>query len=98
MNNPAKFSCIIILIALISINLHAWQNQYLPAPRQWTVDASLFKTFPIKEQIALRLNIDLFNAFNMPGTSSGVGSNGVVSTRTSANNSRELQLTLRLTW
>jgi hypothetical protein len=62
------------------------------------VDSSLFKAFPIKERVALRLNIDLFNAFNMPGTSSGVGSDGLVSTRTSGNNSRELQLTLRLTW
>jgi hypothetical protein len=79
-------------------NLHPWQNQYAPAPRAWTIDASLFKVFPIKEKIALRLNIDMFNALNMPGTPSGVGSDGLVSTRTSGNNSRELQLTLRLTW
>lgn len=79
-------------------NLHPWQNQYFPAPQQWTVDSSLFKAFPIKERVALRLNIDLFNAFNMPGTPSGVGSDGLVSTRTSGNTSRELQLTLRLTW
>jgi hypothetical protein len=79
-------------------NLHPWRNQYAPAPRTWTVDASLFKTFPIKEKIALRLNIDLFNALNMPGTPSGVSSEGLVNTRSSGNNSRELQLTLRLTW
>ena len=79
-------------------NLHPWQNQYFPAPRQWTVDASLFKRFPITERVALRLNIDLFNAFNMPGTPSGVGGDGLVSTRTSGNTARQLQLTLRLNW
>lgn len=79
-------------------NLHPWRNQYFPSPRQWNVDASLFKTFPIKEKIALRLNIDLFNALNMPGTPTGVGGDGLVSTRTSGNSARQLQLTLRLNW
>ncbi|MFB3827958.1 MAG: TonB-dependent receptor [Bryobacteraceae bacterium] len=79
-------------------NMHPWSNQYFPAPRTWTVDASLFKTFRIREAVALRLNVDLFNAFNMPGTPTGVGSDGVVSTRTSGNTARQLQLTLRLNW
>jgi hypothetical protein len=78
--------------------LHPWRNQYLPGVWDWGQDASLFKEIPIRESVRLRLNIDAFNVFNAPGTPTGVGSNGLVSTRESGRASRELQFTLRLTW
>ena len=61
-------------------------------------DASLFKEVGIRESVRLRLNIDAFNVFNRPGIPTTVGSNGLVSTRESGNSSRELQVTLRLSW
>jgi hypothetical protein len=79
-------------------NLHHWQRQYLPSVRQWGLDASLFKAIPISEQFRVRFNVDFFNVLNHPGNPSGVGSDGILSTRNSGQSARELQLTLRLTW
>jgi hypothetical protein len=62
------------------------------------VDASLFKTIPIKERFSMRLNADFFNVLNHPGNPSGVGSTGVLSTRSSGMSARVAQLTLRLVW
>jgi hypothetical protein len=79
-------------------NLHPWRQQYYPTVRQWGLDASLFKTIPIREQMKLRFNLDYFNVLNHPNNPTGVASTGVLSTRSSGSGSRELQLTLRLTW
>jgi hypothetical protein len=78
--------------------VHPWQNQFVPGPLQWNVDASVFKTIPIAERFNLRLNFDAFNVFNRPGNPSGVGTNGVLSTFGQSNSPRTLQLTGRLTW
>ncbi len=78
--------------------LHPWRQQYFPSTRQWGLDASLFKTIPLKERFNFRLNIDFFNVLNHPGNPSGVGSNGVLSTRNSGSSARVAQLTLRLSW
>jgi hypothetical protein len=78
--------------------LYPWNNQYLPSVLQWGMDASLFKRIAITERCSLRFNADFFNVFNHPGNPSGVGSNGVLSTRSSGQGARQLQLTLRLTW
>jgi hypothetical protein len=78
--------------------MHPWQNQFVPGPLQWNVDASVFKTIPIAERFNLRLNFDAFNVFNRPGNPSGVGTNGVLSTVGQSNSPRTLQLTGRLTW
>jgi hypothetical protein len=79
-------------------NLHPWRQQYLPSVRQWGVDASLFKTIPIAERFRLRFNADFFNVFNMPGNPNSVSADGILSTRSSGQGPRELQLTLRLIW
>ena len=79
-------------------NLHPWRQQYFPSVRQWSMDAALFKTIPIAERFRLRFNADFFNVFNMPGNPSGVGSDGILSTRSSGQDPREVQLTLRLMW
>jgi hypothetical protein len=78
--------------------LPMWRNQRMPGVRQWGLDASLFKTIPIVERFNLRFNADFFNVLNRPGTPNSIGSNGVLSTRNSAQSARELQLTLRLSW
>ncbi len=78
--------------------LHPWRNQYFPSVRQWGLDASLFKAIPISERCKIRFNADFFNVLNHPGNPNSVGSNGILSTRSSGSNARELQLTLRLSW
>ncbi len=79
--------------------LNPLRNQYIPGPWSWpTIDCSLFKVIPISERLFLRLNMDFFNAFNMPGTPNANANTGIVSLQTSANAPRELQWTLRLTW
>ncbi len=78
--------------------LHPYRNQFRMGVWDFSQDASLFKEFPIRESLRVRLNIDAFNVFNAPGIPTGVGGNGFVSTRESQEASRELQFTLRLTW
>jgi len=78
--------------------LHPWRQQYFPSTRQWGLDASLFKRIPITEKVNLRFNADVFNVLNHPGNPSGVGSDGILSTRSSGYGAREMQFTLRLSW
>ena len=78
--------------------LHPWRNQFLPSVRQWRVDASLFKMIPVTERAVLRFNADFFNVFNMPGNPNSVGGNGMLSTQSSGQIPRTLQLSLRLSW
>lgn len=79
-------------------NLHPWRQQYLPGPWQWGLDASLVKSMQLGENMRLRFNADFFNVLNAPGLPSNVGANGVLSTRTSGQPARLIQLTLRVTW
>jgi hypothetical protein len=73
-------------------------------PFNWTADASIFKVFPITEEVNLRFNMDAFNVFNVQGegnpnttdgtqcvTPGGVGCS-------SYNSARQIQFTLRLTF
>ena len=83
----------------INPGLHPWRNQYMGGGvRQWTFDASLFKSVQLNERVNVRLNADFFNVLNAPGNPSGIASTGVLSTRSSGNAARLLQLTLRLSW
>jgi hypothetical protein len=79
--------------------LHPLRNQYIRGP--WAlggVNSSLFKVIPLTERLKLRLNIDFFNVFNMPGTPNANADTGIVSLQNSANTPRQLQWTLRLNW
>ena len=82
----------------IDDNLHPWRNQFLPGPRSWGLDASLFKRVKINERFGVRFNADFFNVLNMPGMPQPDVSAGIVSLRNSAQAARQLQLTLRLMW
>jgi len=45
----------------------------------------------------LRFNADFFSVLNNPGLNQP-GSNGILSLQTSANSTRTMQMSLRLTW
>jgi len=79
-------------------NLNPWRQQYIPSTRSWGLDSSLFKTIPITEQFRLRFNADFFNVLNHPNNPNGIGSDGIISTRSQSGSARQLQLTLRLSW
>ena len=78
--------------------LNPMNNQLVPGPWNSNVDASLYKMVPINERFTLRFNADFFNVLNMPGTNGPNSSTGIVSTQSSYNSPRQLQLTLRLQW
>jgi len=82
----------------LDTNLHPWRQQYLPGIRSWGLDASLFKAVRVNERFTVRVNADFFNVLNMPGLNQPDSSSGIVSTRNSANEPRNFQLTLRLQW
>ena len=72
-------------------------------PMNWGVDASLFKVFPIRESINLRVNFDAFNVFNNQGLGNPSGTTGETCTTagqtcSSQNTPRQLQISARLTF
>ncbi|MGH9719511.1 MAG: TonB-dependent receptor [Bryobacteraceae bacterium] len=79
-------------------NLHPLRNQYLLGPSRWSMNASAFKAVQLRESMFLRVNIDFFNVFNMPGTGMPNGSSGIITNQFSDNGPRVLQVTGRLTW
>jgi hypothetical protein len=78
--------------------LNPYRNQYIPGPWAWTVNSSLFKIVAINERVKLRLNMDAFNVFNMPGNQLPDANTGILSLRNSNNAPRQLQWTLRLSF
>ena len=73
------------------------QNQFLMVNRNWSVDASLIKNVKINERFNFRLSGDFFNVFNHPGNGTP-GSNGIMSTRGSANSPRTIQISGRISF
>lgn len=71
---------------------------YLPNPFNFTTNASLFKVFKIREGLGLKVNGDFFNVFNQQGTTGVSGGNGIITTTSSANQARIVQISARLTW
>ena len=76
----------------------------LNGPAVWSADASLFKVFPIKESMNVRVNVDAFNVFNVQGLPNPSGTTGEVCYTpgglgcNSANGARQLQFTLRFNY
>jgi hypothetical protein len=82
----------------LDTNLHPMRSQYVLAPMVWSMNASAFKAFQLRESIFLRFNIDFFNVFNMPGTRVPDSTSGIILNQFSQNSPRGLQLTGRLSW
>jgi hypothetical protein len=72
----------------------SWFN----GPINYTEDISLFKVFPIKEGMRLRVNVDAFNALNVQGYNNPNTTTGLENMLTSHNIPRQIQLTMRLTF
>jgi hypothetical protein len=81
--------------------LHPWRNQYRMGPFNWVTDASLLKFFNVTERVKVRVNLDVFNVFNVQGLNAPNGE-GIASLGSSfvpyAFRPRQLQATLRLEW
>ena len=79
--------------------LHPWRNQYRLGPFNWTLDSSLMKFFHLTERTRLRVNVDVFNVFNVQGLNVPA-SDGIASLASSFGGfgfrPRQVQLTMRL--
>jgi len=83
----------------LDTNLNPWRNQFKSGLYDWSQSASLFKIIPVNERVSLRLNIDFFNVFNMPGIPKTPNSTtGLIDAQLSGNGARALQFGLRLNW
>ena len=78
--------------------LNPYRNQFIASTNVWTTDASIHKTFHFTERLRLRLQMDAFNVFNMPGNTPSPGSYGIAYTDSSYNTPRQLQLSAHLNW
>ena len=67
-------------------------NNFLSSTHTWDFDASLGKNFKLSERVRLRLQMDAFNAPNVPGNSSQPGGYGIAYTNFNVNTPRMLQL------
>ena len=81
-----------------------FSKTFLNGPADFKADASVFKVFPIKEEINLRFTVDAFNVFNIQGLNNPSGSDGTEIIQaggvgaSSRNAARQLQFTARLTF
>ncbi|MES2391231.1 MAG: TonB-dependent receptor [Acidobacteriota bacterium] len=73
-------------------------KSFLAGPYNMNVNASVFKVFPIRQGMFLRLNLDAFNVFNMPGENNPNTTDGIQAYINSHNDSRQLQVTARFTF
>lgn len=71
---------------------------FLPNPFNFDTDASLFKVFRLTEKFGLKVNGDFFNVFNQQGTNGMDGGSGIITTTSSANTARIIQVGARLSW
>jgi hypothetical protein len=78
--------------------LHPFINQPMRSTGLWTMDASLFKSFAVREQMRLRVQVDFFNVTNTPGNEYSAGNNGIVLTNVGKNDPRQMQLSARFSW
>jgi hypothetical protein len=83
---------------------HYGAHTFLNGPFNWEADASIFKVFPIKESVNLRIDMDAFNVFNHQGYNNPNTTSGEeqvepgVGVASSANTPRQIQLTARITF
>ncbi|MDR3793718.1 MAG: carboxypeptidase-like regulatory domain-containing protein [Terracidiphilus sp.] len=81
--------------------VHPNNKTVLNGPMNYNVDLSVFKVFPIHDQLALRFNVDAFNALNIQGYNNPDTTTGEIKYQPNGLSSsywtpRQIQLTLRL--
>lgn len=76
--------------------VHPYSHLFLGGPINWDTDASLFKMFSVTDSIKLKVNADFFNVFNQQGTNYPDSSTGIISTTSSHNTARIVQIGARL--
>jgi hypothetical protein len=74
------------------------EKTWLQGPVNWPINASLYKVFPIKERMFLRVNLDAFNVLNTPGENDPDPGTGIQHFRTNGNTPRQLQITARFSF
>jgi hypothetical protein len=65
-------------------------------PSAFTMDASMFKNFSIKERLRIRFTADFFNVFNHPTNNNPNSSTGLINLTTQANQPRLMQFSLHV--
>ena len=78
--------------------LFPMQNQYRESPGLYTLSASLFRSFAIKERFKVRFQWDVFNPFNAPQEPQTVNTQGLLYTYQNGTAARNMQFSLRLLW
>ena len=78
--------------------VNPFSKTVLLGPYNYNADISLYKVFPIREQMSLRINVDAFNAFNIQGYVNPSTTDGTESLRTSYWTPRQIQLTARFSF
>jgi hypothetical protein len=70
------------------------RKRYFAGPFNYVANVSIFKVFPIRGGMFLRVNVDAFNVFNMPGENNP-GNDGIEGYLNSYQAARQLQATAR---
>jgi hypothetical protein len=81
--------------------VNRFSNTVLLGPYNYNVDLSVFKVFPIKDQVNLRVNVDAFNAFNIQGNINPNTTDGTENIQGVGANywtPRQIQITARLSF
>jgi hypothetical protein len=79
-------------------SVNPFTKTFIHGPFNYNADISLFKVFPIKESVSLRVNVDAFNALNIQGYNNPNTTDGTQSFTSSYWTPRQLQLSARLTF
>jgi hypothetical protein len=75
---------------------HASPRGSIIGPSAFTMDASIFKNFSIRERLKIRFTADFFNAFNHPTNNNPNSSTGLIDLSTQANQPRLMQFSLHV--
>jgi hypothetical protein len=79
-------------------SVNPFSKTFIHGPFNYNADISLFKVFPIKENVSFRVNVDAFNAFNIQGYNNPNTTDGTETFTSSYWTPRQLQLSARLTF
>jgi hypothetical protein len=77
---------------------HPFAKTFISGPVNYNADISVFKVFPIHEQMNLRVNVDAFNAFNIQGYINPNVTDGTEVLTSSYWTPRQIQITARFTF